>query len=311
MRLASIAAGAGLLLGLAGALATTGSGDEMSGYRELSPEEEYVIVHGGTEAPYTGEYEDHWEEGTYVCRRCGAGLYESTSKFDSGCGWPAFDDEIEGAVERRTDADGFRTEILCAECGAHLGHVFEGEGFTETDTRHCVNSISMDFVPAGGTETAIFAGGCFWGIEHAFGQVEGVLETTVGYTGGDVENPTYEDVCAGGTGHAEAVRVEFDSSVVSYEQLARLFFELHDPTSYNRQGLDVGSQYRSAVFVGSDEQRETIEHLVELLEQGGYNVVTQVEEAGEFWPAEQYHQDYLQRRGGGSYCHVRTERFDD
>jgi methionine-R-sulfoxide reductase len=116
-------------------------------YKKLTPEEEMVIVHKGTEMPFTGKYYAFWEHGTYVCKRCRTPLYHSESKFKSGCGWPSFDDEIAGAVKRTTDADGVRTEITCANCGAHLGHVFVGEGFTKKNVRHCVNSISMDFIP--------------------------------------------------------------------------------------------------------------------------------------------------------------------
>ncbi len=118
-------------------------------YNNLTPEEERVIVHKGTEAPFTGEYDQLFTPGTYICRRCNTPLYSSKTKFDAGCGWPAFDDHFPGSVTTHTDADGMRTEIVCANCGAHLGHVFEGEHLTEKDTRHCVNSLSIKFIPEG------------------------------------------------------------------------------------------------------------------------------------------------------------------
>ena len=278
----------------------------------LTEEEKRIIVDKGTERPFTGKYWNTFAQGVYLCRQCGAPLYLSDSKFESQCGWPSFDDEIPGAVRRQPDADGRRTEILCAACGGHLGHVFAGERFTEKNVRHCVNSASLVFVPEGerAVGRALFAGGCFWGVEHEFGQAPGVLAVTSGYTGGRTENPTYEQVCTGGTGHAEAVEVRFDPKRITYEQLARLFFEIHDPTEVNRQGPDVGSQYRSAVFYADEEQRRTAEALVAQLRANGYAVATEIEPATTFWPAEAYHQDYLRKHPERPVCHARVPRFD-
>ena len=140
-------------------------------YNKLTAEEESVIINKGTEQPFSGKYCQHKQKGTYVCKRCNAPLYRSENKFDSQCGWPSFDDEIEGAVKRVPDADGRRTEIICNNCGAHLGHVFIGEKFTDKNIRHCVNSISLNFINGEKetkTEKAYFAGGCFWGVEYYF-----------------------------------------------------------------------------------------------------------------------------------------------
>ena len=313
-----------LILTVLMSMATTLNAQNM---KPLTPEEERVIVRKGTEAPFTGKYYIHNEDGTYRCRRCGALLYRSEDKFDAGCGWPSFDDEIPGAVRRQTDADGRRTEILCAKCGAHLGHVFIGERFTDKNTRHCVNSVSLDFVPAAiptksvaesaaakpaesaQTERAIFAGGCFWGVEYMLGKLDGVKSVRSGYIGGRTENPTYEQVCSHKTGHAEAVEVEFDPSKVSYETLAKLFFEIHDPTQLDGQGPDLGDQYRSEIFYTTPEQKVVAERLIRILKEKGYNVVTDVTPATRFWPAEQYHQDYYNRKGTQPYCHRYTKRF--
>lgn len=282
-------------------------------WNELTPEEERVIVNKGTESPFTGEYDEFFEEGTYICKRCNADLYRSNDKFNSRCGWPSFDDEIPGAVTRKLDADGSRTEILCANCGAHLGHVFEGEHLTDKNVRHCVNSISMKFVPKGQvvtkTDTAYFAGGCFWGTEHLLKKFPGVISTRVGYMGGHTDKPTYKEVCNGNTGHAEANEVVFDPTKTSYEELAKYFFEIHDPTQVNRQGPDIGDQYRSAIFYKTDEQMKTAEKLIGILNEKGLKVATEVAKAGPFWEAEQYHQDYYTYTGKQPYCHVYTKRF--
>ncbi|HEY3398667.1 MAG TPA: bifunctional methionine sulfoxide reductase B/A protein [Armatimonadota bacterium] len=278
-------------------------------WRQLTPEETAVLVNKGTERPFVGEYTDTFAAGVYTCKRCGALLYRSQDKFRSDCGWPAFDDAIPGAVRQTPDADGQRTEITCANCGAHLGHVFVGERLTDKNTRYCVNSISMSFVPAdqAKTERAYFAGGCFWGVEYLLQQQPGVLKTTVGYTGGTTEHPTYEQVCAGHTGHAETVEVLYDPVRVSFETLAKLFFEIHDPTQANGQGPDLGDQYRSAIFFTTDEQKTVADKLIADLKGRGMNVVTQVVPAGEFWPAEAYHQDYYKNKGTEPYCHVRQK----
>ncbi|MBQ4279592.1 MAG: bifunctional methionine sulfoxide reductase B/A protein [Rikenellaceae bacterium] len=301
------------LIALIGLMSLNAHGQTMK--KALNAEERRVILGKGTEAPFTGQYYKTKEKGTYVCRQCGAPLYRSDDKFDSGCGWPSFDDEIPGAVKRLPDADGRRTEIVCAQCGGHLGHVFEGEGFTPKNTRHCVNSVSMEFVPAdeaktARTDTAIFAGGCFWGVEHLMQQAPGVLTVESGYTGGRTAHPTYEQVCSHTTGHAEAVRVTFDPSKTDYETLARLFFEIHDPTQADGQGPDIGDQYRSEVFYNSPEQKAAAEKLIARLKAKGYRVVTKVTPATAFWPAEPYHQDYYERKGSQPYCHRRVKRFE-
>jgi len=285
--------------------------------KPLGDEEARVIRDKGTERAFTGVYHDHFEEGIYHCRACGAPLYLSDHKFKSDCGWPAFDDELTGAVIRRPDIDGLRTEILCGSCGGHLGHVFKGERLTEKNIRHCVNSISMVFRqpqpdPDDNPQTAraIFAGGCFWGVEHLLQQTPGVIDAVSGYTGGYTKDPTYKAICTGGTGHAEAVLVQFDPEKISYEKLARLFFEIHDPTTMNQQGPDHGSQYRSAVYYFDQEQKKTALRLIGELRLQGWDVVTQVAPADKFYPAEMEHQDYIEHHPTRYVCHRRIPRFD-
>jgi len=280
--------------------------------KELAPEEKAVIIDKGTEPPFSGKYWNFNENGTYFCKRCSAALYLSQDKFDAHCGWPSFDDEIKGAVKRIPDSDGMRTEIVCASCGAHLGHVFMGEGLTEKDTRHCVNSISLEFIPdekVKKTEIAIFAGGCFWGVEYYLQKQQGVISTAVGYTGGKKENPAYEEVCSGLTGHYEAIQVVFDPAKVSYETLCKLFFEIHDPTQWNHQGPDRGEQYRSAVFYMNESQKKIAEKLIIQLKEKGYSVVTELKPMEIFWKAEDYHQDYYDHKGSTPYCHGYVKRF--
>lgn len=300
-----------VLLFHAGCTQKTG---EIMKYNELTADEIYVIINKGTERPWTGEFVNHKEDGTYTCKQCDAPLYRSSDKFDSHCGWPGFDDEIEGAVKRVPDADGKRTEIVCATCGGHLGHVFEGEGFTDKNIRHCVNSISLNFVSTEksnppSTNIAIFAGGCFWGVEYFMQKEPGVISITVGYTGGKTKNPTYEEVCSFNSGHIEAIEIVYDPTKTTYKKLAKLFFEIHDPTQVDRQGPDIGEQYRSEIFYLNEEQKETAEKLIKILEKKGYRVATKVTKASTFWKAENYHQDYYLNKGSLPYCHGYTKRF--
>ena len=286
---------------------------------KLTPQERHVIVNKGTERAFTGKYTDSTEDGNYTCKVCGKALYTSKDKFSSHCGWPSFDDAIKGAIKEKTDADGRRTEILCANCGAHLGHVFKGEGYTNKNTRHCVNSISLNFKKKDENNTkktqkeelkkAYFAGGCFWGVEYHLESIKGVKDAISGFMGGKQKNPSYYDVVRKNTGHLETVEVVYDPKVVSYETLAKAFFEIHDPTQTNGQGPDIGSQYLSAIFVKNDEEKKTIEKLIKILEDKGLKIATKVLEADEFYKAEDYHQDHYKKKGTEPYCHVYIKRF--
>ncbi|GAB4267550.1 MAG: bifunctional methionine sulfoxide reductase B/A protein [Candidatus Rifleibacteriota bacterium] len=290
---------------------------EKDKYNKLTPEEERVIIYKATELPFTGEYLHNKRKGTYICKRCNAPLYRSEDKFDSGCGWPSFDDEIEGAVKRVPDPDGRRTEIICANCEAHLGHVFTGERFTEKNTRHCVNSISLKFIEDNAKDEgkgkfgkAYFAGGCFWGVEYLMQSIDGVKSVVSGYTGGKIESPTYQQVCTGTTGHYEAVEVTFDPAIIDFSRLAKVFFEIHDFSQENGQGPDIGPQYRSAVFYVDENQKKEAEKIIEQLKQKGFSVATKLIPFEKFYPAEEYHQDYYFKKGSKPYCHMRRKIFE-
>lgn len=285
-------------------------------YNPLTPEEQAVILHKATERPFTGEYDTVFAKGTYVCKQCDAPLYRSEDKFDAHCGWPSFDDEIPGAVKRIPDADGQRTEIVCANCGAHLGHVFVGERLTSKNTRFCVNSISMKFIPAvkqaegkDNKEIAYFASGCFWGTQYYLMKAKGVISTTVGYMGGHTKNPTYQEVCTGETGHVETTEVVFDKTKTTYEDLVKLYYETHDFTQVGGQGPDIGDQYRSVIFYASEDQKKIAEKYVAILTNKGYKVATILRPAPEFWKAEDYHQEYYEKKHGTPYCHIYKKIF--
>ncbi len=298
---------------------------------KLDPEAYRITQKAGTEPPGCGTLLNNKQDGAYACVVCNLPLFSSAHKFDSGTGWPSFWQEFDPQhVARKQDrAHGMtRTEINCARCGAHLGHVFD-DGPKPTGQRHCLNSASLRFYdkdhlpppektaqsePAGAhgapvkTEVAYFAGGCFWGIEHYFQQGPGVIEAVSGYMQGHLDNPTYKQVCGDPTGHAETVKVVYDPSRISYRRLLEAFFVMHNPTEFNRQGPDVGAQYRSGIWTVNDDQKQAAQAYIQELQQSepfhGRKIVTQVQSAMTFFPAEDYHQDYITRTGRA--CHVRN-----
>lgn len=312
--------------------------------QKLTPEQFHVICNEGTEPPFRNLYWDNHEPGIYVDIVSGEPLFSSIDKFDSGTGWPSFTKPLEPEnIEETKDFKLIvpRIEVRSKVGGSHLGHLFD-DGPQPTGLRYCINSAALRFIPvdqleaegngkylplfgrkpsraaAGDMEkpqtardVATLAGGCFWGMEEILRQVPGVISTRVGYTGGALANPRYEDLHSGLTGHAEAVEIVFDPTIICFEQvLEKYFFRMHDPTTLNRQGNDVGSQYRSAIFYHSEAQRRIAESVKDRVGRSGKwtrPIVTEIVPAQPFYLAEDDHQKYLERHPGGYTCHYLRE----
>ncbi|MGF1573783.1 MAG: bifunctional methionine sulfoxide reductase B/A protein [Sumerlaeia bacterium] len=277
-----------------------------------------ILRKKGTEWAFSGSLLKNQEEGMYVCAGCNLPVYSSKTKFESGTGWPSFYEPIAKENVRLVADKSFgmvRTELICTRCEGHLGHVFN-DGPKPTGERHCINSKSLNFVSTANlksigekpmeskSEEIVLGGGCFWCVEAALEQISGVTDVVSGYAGDTAEKANYKDVSYGRTKHAEVVRVQYNAGEIALKEILDLHFASHDPTTLNRQGADVGTQYRSAIFYKNEEQRKFAEDYIAALNRDntfGKPVVTTIEPLDAFYPAEDYHQDYVKRNPNDPY----------
>ncbi len=296
-------------------------------WKEMLSKEQYAVLRKkDTERPYTGKLLYNKEKGIYKCAGCGNELFTDEMKFDSHCGWPSFDREIAGGkiiTEKDYSLGMLRIEIMCAKCGGHLGHVF-GDGPTSTGKRYCVNSASLSFEKSSElsnsrltTDTIVLGGGCFWCVEAVYEKLDGVISVESGYSGGKIPNPTYKQVSYENTGHAEVIQIIFDSKKTSLDEIFKVFFTVHDPTTLNMQGMDVGEQYRSVIFYRNQQQYNLAREIIDQLnKEQVYEkpVVTQLSPLNTFYEAEDYHQDYYALNKTQPYCKMviqpKIEKFE-